>query len=334
MTRALRIGVLGAARIVPQALCKPAAVVDDVEIVAVAARDPARAQAFARKHHIARVHTSYADLVNDPDVDAIYNPLPNGLHGVWSMRALQAGKHVLCEKPLAANADEAHTMGEVARASGRVLMEAFHWRHHPLAARMIDVVTSGVLGPIQSVTSAMCVPLPIPGDIRYRRDLAGGALMDVGCYAVNILRAISVPSLGEPEVVRARAWTSSSDVDRAAEGTLAFASGAVGRVRCSMFSSWLLDIGVHVVGARGSLHVQNAVLPQLWHRLTLTVDGKTTRERVAGDTTYVHQLRAFRDACLHNGPVLTDAHDGELNQRVIDAIYVKSGLTPRQPSRA
>src|SRR2546427_7948192 len=139
----LRLGTLGAARIAPAALIRPARRVDEAEVVAVAARDPQRAARFASKHGVARVHESYDALLDDPEVDAVYNPLPNGLHARWTIAALEAGKHVLCEKPFTANAAEAETVASVAARTGRVLMEAFHYRYHPLAERMRAIVESG-----------------------------------------------------------------------------------------------------------------------------------------------------------------------------------------------
>ncbi len=132
----LRIGVLGAARIVPMALLAPAQQVPEASVVAIGARNIQRAQEFARKYQIPRAAASYDDLLSDPEIDAVYIPLPNSLHHRWTLRALQAGKHVLCEKPFAANADEAEEMARASEQAGKVVMEAFHYRYHPLAARM------------------------------------------------------------------------------------------------------------------------------------------------------------------------------------------------------
>src|SRR5262245_2757151 len=156
----LRIATLGAARITPGALVKPARNVADAEVVAVAARDRARAEAFAAKQGIPRVFDSYEDLIADPQIDAVYNPLPNGLHAEWTIAALEAGKHVRCEKPFTANAKEAEEVAAVAERTGLVVMEAFHYRYHPLAARMREVVTSGEIGTIERVDTALCFPLP------------------------------------------------------------------------------------------------------------------------------------------------------------------------------
>src|SRR5690349_16885342 len=193
----VRIGILGAARIAPAAAIKPAHNVPEATIAAVAARDRTRADAFASKHGIPRVHESYADLVADPDIDAIYNPLPNGLHAEWTIAALEAGKHVLCEKPFTANTKEAEAVAAVATRSGLVVMEAFHYRYHPLAERMRAIVESGELGVIRRVETALCFPLPKFSDIRYQYELAGGATMDVGSYTVHIARLLGGE---EPEV--------------------------------------------------------------------------------------------------------------------------------------
>src|SRR5713101_2851120 len=144
--RPLRFGILGAARIAPEALIKPAQKSSDAEVVAIAARDSARAREFAETHRIPRVHASYEDLVADPELDVIYNPLPNSMHCEWTIAALRAGKHVLCEKPLASNATEAAQMVKVANETGMILGEAFHYRYHPLADRVREIIDGGRVG--------------------------------------------------------------------------------------------------------------------------------------------------------------------------------------------
>ena len=172
----LRIGILGAARIAPTAVTKPARDLPDVEVVAVAARDRGRADAFARKHGIATVHDSYEALVADPTVDAVYNPLPNGLHGHWTIAALEHGKHVLCEKPFTANAAEARAVAAVADTSGLVVMEAFHYRYHPLADLMVSLVQEEAMGRVEHIEARAIVPYFKPHDIRFDLSLAGGSL--------------------------------------------------------------------------------------------------------------------------------------------------------------
>ncbi len=324
--RPLHIGILGAARIAPMALIRPARQVPAAAITAVAARDRSKAEAFARKHGIGRVHDSYDALLADRDIDAIYNPLPNGLHCAWTIRALEAGKHVLCEKPIASNAAEAEQMAQAAARTGLVLMEAFHYRYHPLAARMKAIIDSGDLGTIRHVETHMCIPLPFPNDIRYRYDLAGGATMDVGCYTISLLRFLAG---AEPEVTRAEPRLSSPKVDRYMEADFRFADGRSGRMTCSLFSAALLRIRALVRGDRGEMRVINPIAPHLWHRLTVRTERGTTSERVAGDATYTHQLRAFVAAVRDGAAVPTDATEGVANMRVIDAVYRAAGLPPR-----
>jgi len=325
----LRIGLLGAAKIAPAAIIKPAKECPEAHIVAVAARDLARAKAFAARHDILRVYDSYAALLSDPEIDAVYNPLPNGLHGEWAIAAMRAGKHVLCEKPVAANADEARAMAATARETGRVLVEAFHYRYHPLAQRMADIVASGELGKIERVESTMCFPLPIFSDIRYRFDLAGGATMDAGCYAVHMARLVGGP---DAEVVSASAKLRDPNVDRAMEAELRFKSGATGHVTVSMWSGKLLGLSLRVIGSEGEMRAINPVMPQLWHRLT--VRGKVGKrvETFGRRPSYLYQLEGFIDACLHGKPVLTPIEDGILNMAVIDDIYRAAGLPVRRPT--
>ncbi|MBI3785876.1 MAG: Gfo/Idh/MocA family oxidoreductase [Deltaproteobacteria bacterium] len=322
----LRLGILGAAQIAPMALIRPARQTPEVEIVAVAAREPQRARDFANKHGIGRVHANYAELIADPEIDAIYNPLPNSHHCEWTIRALEAGKHVLCEKPLAANADEAQTMAEAATRSQRVLMEAFHWRYHPLAARMREIVDSGELGTVHHIEVQFCIPLLRRGDIRYRLDLAGGAAMDVGCYAVNIVRHLAG---AEPEVVSARAKLSSPGVDRVMTADLRWDDGRSGRIHCALLSPILLRIRAHVRGDRGEMRVFNPVAPQFFHRLSVRSETGKRSERVAGDASYSHQLRAFVSAVCDGQSFPSTPEDGVKNMRVIDAMYRKAGLSPR-----
>lgn len=342
---ALRIGVLGAARIAPTALIKPARLVDDVVVGAVAARDPLRAKAFAAKHGIGRVWPDYESLIQDPDLDAIYNPLPNGLHAYWTERALAAGKHVLCEKPFTANADEARRVQTAQAGTGLVVMEAFHYRYHPLAERVMAIARDE-LGPIRRVETSMCFPLPRFGDIRYQYDLAGGALMDAGCYAVHFLRQLAP---GEPEVVAATALTLNRDprVDRAmtvdftfggadqarnlggADQTSNLQDGATGRAVTSMWSRRLLNISARVVGERGEVRVLNFAAPQYFHRLTSTVDGKRRSEKIRGDATYTYQLRAFAAAVRGEPTNLTPVTDSIATMSLIDAAYRAAGLPLR-----
>ncbi|WP_067845925.1 Gfo/Idh/MocA family protein [Nocardia lijiangensis] len=326
---ALRIGILGAARIAPASLIAPAKRSPEVVVAAVAARDRSRAEGFARKHGIPQVYDSYQALIDAPDLDAVYIPLPNGLHGRWTRAAVQAGKHVLCEKPFTANAAEAREIAALASDSDRVVMEAFHYRYHPLMAAAEQVVASGELGTLLRVEAALSFPLPKFSDIRYDYGLAGGALMDAGCYAVHMARVLG----GEnPEVVAARAKLREARIDRAMTADLRFPSGHTGRIRCSIWSADVLRVGATVVGERGRMRLVNPVLPHLGHVLSVrSEDGRRVR-RFTHRTSYDYQLDAFAAAVLRGEPVPTAPGDAVATMTVIDAIYRTAGLPLRQPS--
>lgn len=322
----LRIGTLGAARITPTALLTPASHVADVEVSAVAARDFDRARQFAKKHGIVRVLPDYDALIADPEIDAIYNPLPNSHHCEWTIRALEAGKHVLCEKPLASNAEQARTMAAAATRSERLLMEAYHWRYHPLAARVRDLMAEGAIGEVRHIEASLCVPMLAPGDIRYRYDLAGGALMDLGGYTVNMVRYLAQD---EPKVLSAEVRLAGKNVDRWARAELCFPDGRSGRITCSLLSTSLLAMNMRVVGESGRIDVFNPIAPHILNWITVRSRGRTRRERVRGEATYTHQLRAFVAALRSGTPPTSDARDGIANMRVIDSIYAAAGLPVR-----
>jgi predicted dehydrogenase len=328
----LRVGTLGAARIAPAALIKPARQVPEVTVTAVAARDPDRARRFAARHGIAVVHDSYEALIADPDVDAVYNPLPNSLHAPWTLRAIAAGKHVLCEKPFTANEAEAGEVAGAAKSAGLVVMEAFHYRYHPLARRMQEIVAGagdsggGELGALRHVEAALCFPVPRFSDIRYQFDLAGGATMDAGCYAINCLRLLGP---GEPEVVSARARLHGPDVDRAMVADFRFPGGASGRIRTSLWSTQLLRISARAVGELGEMRVLNYLAPQAFSLLTVRSGASTRWERIRGEATYTYQLRAFAAAVLRGEPVITTPEDAVANMRQIDDVYRAAGLPLR-----
>ncbi len=322
----LRLGILGAARIAPYALVKPARVVGGVEVGAIAARDPRRAVQFALRHGIPTVHDSYADLVSDPSLDAIYIPLPNSLHYEWTMRSLAAGKHVLCEKPIASNSREAVTMANAAEDTGRILMEAFHYRYHPLADRMRNIINDGTIGTVSHIETYMCSILGRRNDIRFQFNLAGGALMDMGCYAVHMTRYLAGT---EPVVECANALLWSPSVDRRMDARLVFPDGVTAQVACSLFSHTLLRIQAIVHGEHGELRVTNPILPQYGHLIQIRTEHRNRWEHVSGGSTYAYQLRSFIDAVRTGIPPVTDGWDAVANMLVIDAVYRSAGLPVR-----
>ena len=325
----LRIGILGAARIAPTALVKPAGRTGRVVVTAVAARDRTKAEAFAKKHKIPRVLDSYADLIEDSEIDAVYNPLPNGLHGYWTIEAIKAGKHVLCEKPFTANADEARTVAAAANGTpGLIVMEAFHYQYHPLAKRLVEIVRSGELGNITDIDVAFSAPLWRKGDIRYQLALAGGATMDMGCYPVSLLRLLA-PG---PRVINASAKLSSPGVDRAMDAHFSLPDGGRAHIGCSMFSSSILRMHVDVIGDNGKVSVFNPFGPQYGHRMKVTTTLGSRRERFSRKATYDFQLEAFVAAVEDGASIPTTATDAIRTMELIDSIYLAAGLPARQPT--
>lgn len=322
----VRFGILGAARIAPRALVYPCMDEPRARVRAVAARAPERAAEFARQHGIPLVLDSYDALIEHPELDAVYIPLPISAHCEWTLRALAAGKHVLCEKSFARNAEQAARMAAAARASGCIAIEAFHYRYHPLFHRAREIVASGRLGRIETIEAVFQAPVTDPGDIRLNHALGGGVTTDIGCYPISWVRHISAR---EPEVLEASAETGPPEVDIALSATLALADGVHARVVGDMrpdcrFSAWLT-----VTGSDGRLHLDNPILPQMGHRLELSARGESSVEVFDRRATYAYQLDAFLDAVEHGALLLTDADDAVRQMRVVDACYRAAGLSVR-----
>jgi predicted dehydrogenase len=323
--RPIRFGILGAARIAPDALIKAAHNVPEAEVVALAARDPKRAREFAAANGIPRVLATYDDLVNDPELDVIYNPLPNSLHCEWTIAALRAGKHVLCEKPLASNAAEAERMAKAADENGKILGEAFHYRYHPLADRIRALMTDGTLGRLVHAEGHFSVPIP-ETNIRFDWSLAGGATMDLGCYPLHMIHYFSGMT---PRVIRATAETGPKNIDIAMDVALELDGGVTARMSCAMKKDSVINATFSARGERGELRVINPIAPQRGHQLTVKTAAGEKNETVPGDTTFTHQLRAFVKAVRGEAKFPTDGAEGIINMRVIDDVYRAAGLPPR-----
>jgi predicted dehydrogenase len=323
----IRIGVLGCARITQAALLDAAPAAGNIAVTAVASRDLARARAYAAQHAIPTAYGDYADLLADPEIDAIYNPLPNSLHARWSILALEAGKAVLCEKPLASNAAEARTMVATAQRTATPLMEAVHYRHHPLGAFIADVTRSARLGRLIDLQAGFEVPAALvpKDDIRFRFDLAGGAMMDVGSYCLNALRLASGE---EPRIESATPTLVAPRVDGAMSAEVTFPSGATGSVSASLIADGL-RAWLRVEGERGRLEVSNPFIPHFGHEVVLEVDGSVRRMQFEATPTYVYQARAFAAFVQSAKPTASPAEDGLANMTAVDAVYAASGLGPR-----
>lgn len=322
----IRFGVLGAARIVPNALLQPCTGDPRVEVRCIAARDRSRAEKFAEASGIPFVHDDYRAVLEDPEVDAVYNPLPASLHHAWSIEALRAGKHVLCEKPFSSNAREAEEMAAVARETGGVLMEAFHSCYHPVFLRGVEIARSGALGQLRTVEGAFHVEISNPEDIRMNYATGGGVTMDLGCYPISWVRHL----LGEePEEVSAHAETGPAHVDVFLEASFRFRSGTRATISGDMRSGVSPRIDLRVVGERGEMVIQNPLAPQLGHRIDLELEGEKSHEKLDKRTTYSYQMDAFVAAVEEGRALLTGADDAVKQMRVIDRCYEAAGLPLR-----
>ena len=319
--------MLGAARIVRQALIDPLASLPDLRVSRIAARDLSRARTYAYDVGIPAASATYADLVAADDVDIVYVPLPASLHAEWTIAALRAGRHVLCEKPFAANATEAAAMVAAAGEAGRCLGEAFHHRYHPLFERILAVVASGVLGPLQRVEGTFTAAIGRP-DIRWDIATGGGSLMDLGCYAVSWLRHVTGE---EPSVTSVEVEVDGTDplVDAAITAELAFPSGVTGRLHTSMRPDGEPERRLRVEGRDGWLEVTNPISPQRGNHLVIETAGGRTVGPVDAGNSYVHMWRAFADHVAHGTPFVTSGQDAVANMAAIDAVYRAAGLPPR-----
>ena len=324
----LKIGILGAARIAPSAIVAPAHATGH-RLVAVASRDIKRAQEFAKQHQVEGVFGNYQDLLDDPEINVIYNALHNGAHGPWNIRAMQAGKHVLSEKPSASNAAEANEVAQVAAQTGKVFMEGFHYYYHPVFQRALAIIKSGEIGDVTKVESALLIPMPDPTDLRLQFDLAGGSLMDVGCYALHSQRMISnLIAGGEPSVLSTEVNANNKDIDTKLNVELQYPNGIKGYAKGD-FETPEFNAPLTVTGSKGSVHLPNFVVSGWDDRVITTVNGNTRTEHMGSLSTYTYQLMAFADAVDLGKSFKTDAQDAFAQMQLIDAAYVNAGLPVR-----
>ena len=328
----IRIGLVAASRIANAAVVEPARMVPGVEVSAIAARDRSRAVETADQWSIPLVFDSYQAMIESDDIDAVYIATPASLHREWTIAAIEAGKHVLCEKPLAANAEDAARIADAADRSSVVVMEAFHWRYHPIVAQMRSILDAGILGTIERINARFEVDASVipPTDIRFDLSIGGGATMDIGCYPASWVRwAID----GEPEVVSAEAVCPVPDIDGSLRAELSWPSGVKGTILGSMISEEPgHNASLEVVGSDATMFVDNPLAPQTGASLQIRRPDGVVDIPVLPGSTYVAQLVAFRDAVAFGTPFPTTARDGVATMALIDACYVAAGL-PIRPTR-
>ena len=309
----LRLGLLSTANI-NRKLLGGVRAAEGVEAVAVGSRDGARAEAYAAEHGLGRAHGSYEALLADPDVDAVYIPLPNSLHVPWSIRALQAGKHVLCEKPLTRRPEDAQAAFDAADSADRVLAEAFMWRHHAQARRLRELVRDRAIGNLRLIRAAFSFDLHEAGNVRLQGSLDGGGLMDVGCYCVSALRLLA----GEPERVSARQVIGGEGVDVRFAATLAFPGDVLGTFDCGL--DVVARSELEVIGDAGSLFLADP-----WHSADPGIEVRrpdgTERIEIAREDPYARELEDFAAAVRRERPHPFGRDDAVGQARTIAALY-------------
>jgi predicted dehydrogenase len=307
----LRWGILSTARINDALLAADAA-----DFVAVASRSLPRAEAYAREKGIPQAYGTYDALLADPGIDAVYLSLPNHLHIPWSIRALEAGKHVLCEKPLSRRADEVVEAFDVAQAAGLVLAEGFMWRHHPQVGRALDLLAAGAVGRLGLIRARFSGPVALPGDPRLDRVMDGGALMDVGCYCVSGARTLAG---AEPEQVAAMRVVGGANVDVILTGLLRFPGDVLAAIDCGF--ALTSQYGLEAVGDEGSLRLLDP-----WHARSPVIEvaregEPVERIEVERVNHYALQLRDFAEAVADGRAPLVGREDAVAQARAIEALY-------------
>ncbi len=327
----LGIGVLGASRIAESSIVGPAAELGH-RLVAVAARNPERAAAFADKYGVERVVASYQDVIDDPQVDVVYNPLANSLHAPWNLAAIVAGKPVLSEKPFARDQSEARRVADAAETAGVTVMEGFHYYFHPVTQRAFALAVEGALGELTHVEVRMAMPCPDDGDPRWSFDMAGGALMDLGCYGLHVMRTLgrlSVPGLGgRPSVTRAHAEQRTPQVDAWCDVELGFPGGATALSANSMVAEHY-SFTIRLIGHLGEVLVHDFIRPNRDDTLTLRTPNGSTVERLGTRSSYTYQLEAFADHVQRGTALPFGTEDAVANMAMVDAAYRAAGLDPR-----
>ncbi|KAI0076155.1 NAD(P)-binding protein [Panus rudis PR-1116 ss-1] len=364
-SKPIKFGILGAANIAPIALISPAKSHAEVVVYAVAARSVDKAKAFAEKHKIEKYYggsNSYQELLDDPEVEAVYNPLPNGLHYEWTVKALQAGKHVLLEKPSCDTAAETRHLFELAEQKGLVLLEAFHYRFHPVVLRAKQIVDSGELGKLQSVHASLAVPRGIfkKDNIRFDFKLGGGALMDMGCYVTSATRYFVSGNPVSVTDVHCKTVPTYPDVDIGTTASLAFPNDVSGSIECNLAMDPIMGFiprwpkfVASAKGEQGEMKLYQFVLPTFYHSIEVTLKdekGKVKKrtetvyspkdlkgyENMKGEdwwTTYRYQLEAFVDKLRGRTPVTwVSKEDSIANLEAIEMLYNKAGLPVRPAS--
>ena len=321
MEKILNWGLLSTAKI-NRALIKPLRASKRTRLLAVASRSISSAESYAYEWKIPRAHGSYEALLADPEIDVIYNSLPNHLHVEWTIKALHAGKHVLCEKPFALTLGEVDAMSQAARETGKVLAEAFMYRHHAQTLKVKEIVDSGVLGKIQLIKGAFTFTLTREGNYRWMEELGGGSIWDVGCYPISYARMITG---AEPVEVFGWQVTGQGGSDESFIGQMRFKDGIHMQFDCGFTSP--SRSYMEIVGTDAALNIPIPFKPGRKNEIQLTRNENIQRIKIKGDELYLGEVEDMCDAILNNQPPRISLTDSYGNIGVILALLqsAKSG---------
>ncbi|MES0360944.1 MAG: Gfo/Idh/MocA family oxidoreductase, partial [Anaerolineales bacterium] len=307
-------GLISTARI-NRALIKPLRASERNELVAVASRSLEKAQNYAAEWEIPQIYGSYQAMLDDPEIDVVYNSLPNHLHTEWTVKALRAGKHVLCEKPLAISLEEVDAMSAAVEETGNVLAEAFMYRHHPQTLKVRELVESGVLGDVQVIKGAFTFTLTNPGDVRLYPEMGGGSVWDVGCYPVSFSRFI----LGS-EPLEAFGWqiTGETGIDEVFTGQLRFRDNVVAQFDCGFRSPFRARMVV--IGSEATLVIPNPFRPGIDDEIRIVKEDEVQRIKTPGQELYIGEVEDMADAILKGTPPRISLEDSRNNVATILAL--------------
>jgi predicted dehydrogenase len=312
--KVLNWGLLSTARI-NSALITPLRASKRNHLLAVGSRTQESAERYAREWKIPRAHGSYEALLADPEIDVIYNSLPNHLHAEWTIRAVEAGKHVLCEKPLALSVDEVDAMQEAARKHGRVVAEAFMYRHHPQTLKVQELIRNGSLGTLKLFRGSFSFVLSRDGDVRLDPAMGGGSIWDVGCYPISYARTV----LGEnPLEVFGWQVTGKTGIDETFVGQMRFGGDVHAQFDCSFVIPF--HTFVEIVGSEGTLSIPKPFKPDVNERIFITRDDKTETIKIKGQELYIGEVEDMADAILLGHAPRISLDDSRANVAVISAL--------------
>jgi xylose dehydrogenase (NAD/NADP) len=313
-SKILNWGLLSTARI-NRSVIPPLRTSKRNHLLAVASRSQESAEAFARKWKIPRAHASYEALLADPEIDVIYNPLPNHLHAEWTVKAVEAGKHVLCEKPLSLNVDEVDAIAAAAQKHGRVVAEAFMYRHHPQTLKVQELVRNGSLGTLKLLRGSFSFVLDREGDIRFDPSMGGGSIWDVGCYPISYMRTVVG---AEPVEVFGWQVTGPTGIDETFVGQMHFA----GDVHGQFDSSFVIPFHAYmeIVGSEATLIVPKPFKPDVNEKIFLAREGKSEMVKVKGEKLYLGEVEDMADAVLLGKEPRISLDDSRANVATIKAL--------------